>query len=133
MRRLSDRFPLSPETAFQLAALLPLVLCALGLYLAAEMTPRWSLGMLTYGAVALSYIAGTLGLGGRFRLLPVMAPLACWLAQLLDMEWGLGTLAIVALGFAAVPLYGNRYRLFGIGAALALALGAVKIHSYGFY
>ena len=124
---------LSPALILQLAALLPIVACTIGLYAAPELTPRWGLGLLTYSAVALSYLAGTLGLTGRWQLLPLLAPLTAWFAQLLDMELGTVILATIALLFGIFPLYDNRYRLFGSTAALLLALSAYKIHSYGFY
>lgn len=121
------------QIILQTIALLPLVICAVGLFSSEELTPRWSLGLLTYGAVSLSYLAGTLNLAPRWRLLPLLAPVAAWLAQLLDTELGLALLATVALLFGLFPLRGNAYRLFSAGAAVALAIGAVKIHSYGFY
>lgn len=129
-------YPLSVrqrQLGFQLLALLPLLVCTIGLFGAEEMTPRWALGLLTYGAVSLSYIAGTLDLAGRFRLLPLLIPLVGWQAQLAMTEVGLGLLAITALMVAIFPLRANPWRIFGAGAALLLAIAAVKLRSYGFY
>lgn len=94
------------------AGLIPFIACTIGLFAVPDLTPRFALGLLTWGAMILSFFGGawwrlawTSTVPGGNRMLLMVAtlpPLFGWIAQLFEMKEGIITVIIGLLMALAI-------------------------------